>query len=138
MKIGEFELADFKGTKALVMNIEIRNITIKTLVILTISVLLFACVSAKTKMNTSLNVVYSGMTIQEFKNKVSNSTLVQMMDNFSCYKLEAQSAKFGEPGGYVYETRFFYFKDNKLYRIDEGTRATDLKIEIAKDISIHN
>jgi hypothetical protein len=60
-----------------------------------------------------------------------------MQDNFACYKLVKQSAKFGEPGGYVYQTRFFYFKDDKLYRIDEGTRATDLKIEIAKDITTH-
>ena len=72
------------------------------------------------------------MTLSEFKAKVKNSILVQMMDNFVCYKVSVQSAKFGEPGGYVYSTRFFYFRDNKLYRIDEGVRATDLKIEIEK------
>lgn len=54
-----------------------------------------------------------------------------MTENFVCYKLVKSNAKFGEPGGIVYQTRFFYFRDNKLYRIDEGTRATDLKIEIA-------
>ena len=72
------------------------------------------CVSVNTKMNSELNEVYSGMSLSDFKSKVRNTTLVQMEDNFSCYKLEKQSAKFGQPGGYVYETRFFYFKDNKL------------------------
>lgn len=99
--------------------------------------LLIGCGSVNSKMNKTLDEVYSGMTISEFKSKVKQSTLVQMADNFSCYKVTLQSAKFGEPGGYVYSTRFFYFKDNKLYRIDEGTRATDLKIEIEKDIKIH-
>tara|TARA_R110001592_G_scaffold107256_5_gene300386 strand:+ start:53 stop:577 length:525 start_codon:yes stop_codon:yes gene_type:complete len=98
---------------------------------------LTSCVSVKTKMNNSLEAVHTGMTITDFKNKVRGTTLVEMKDNYACYKLEKQSAKFGEPGGYVYETRFFYFKDDKLYRIDEGTRATDLKIEIAKDITNH-
>ncbi len=99
--------------------------------------LISGCVSVNTKMNNSLDEVYTGMTIFEFKSKVKNTTLVQMMDNFSCYKLSLQSAKFGEPGGYVYQTRFFYFKENKLYRIDEGVRATDLKIEIDKDVHVH-
>lgn len=98
---------------------------------------LVGCVTVNTKMNTTLNQVYPGMPTSAFKNKVPKSTLVQMTNNYVCYKLEQQSAKFGEPGGYVYSTRFFYFKDDKLYRIDEGTRATDLKIEIANDLKIH-
>jgi len=52
------------------------------------------------KMNKSLDNVYQGMTIQEFKQKVSKATLVQMMDNYSCYKYTTSSAKFGEQGGY--------------------------------------
>lgn len=99
--------------------------------------LLAGCTTVNTKMNTALNQVDPGMTISEFKSKVPKATLVQMEDNFACYKLEKQSAKFGEPGGYVYQTRFFYFKDRKLYRIDEGVRATDLKVEIANDLKIH-
>jgi hypothetical protein len=90
------------------------------------------CGSVNNKMNKKLDDVHSGMTIEEFKKAVPSATLVQMMDNFSCYKYTTSSAKFGEPGGYVYSTRFFYFRDNKLYRIDEGTRATDLKVEIEK------
>ena len=110
----------------------------KIICILIVANLLTGCVSVNTKMNNSLSEVYTGMAISEFKSKLSGATLVQMQDNFACYKLALQSAKFGEPGGYVYSTRFFYFKDDKLYRIDQGTRATDLKIEIAKDITIHS
>jgi hypothetical protein len=110
----------------------------KRLGILFAVVLLNGCVSVNTKMNIALQEVNTGMSISEFKSKVKNSILVQKEESFACYKLEKQSAKFGEPGGYVYQTRFFYFKGDKLYRIDEGTRATDLKIEIAQDITTHS
>jgi len=59
-----------------------------------------SCGSVNSKMNKSLDNVYQGMTIQEFKQKVSKATLVQMMDNYSCYKYTTSSAKFGEQGGY--------------------------------------
>jgi len=94
--------------------------------------LLVGCGAVNSKMNKTIDNIYPGMTVPEFKKVAPKSTLVQLMENFVCYKLSLQSAKFGEPGGYVYSTRFFYFRDNKLYRIDEGTRATDLKIEIEK------
>ena len=104
----------------------------KNLLFILITVSLLIGCTVNSKMNASLNEVYPGMTISDFKAKVTKSSLVQMSDNFVCYKLVKSNAKFGEPGGFVYQTRFFYFRDNKLYRIDEGTRATDLKIEIAK------
>ena len=110
----------------------------KVILILIAATVLTSCVSVKSKMNDSLNSVHIGMTISDFKSKVKGSILVEMKDNFTCYKLEKQSAKFGEPGGYVFETRFFYFKNTKLYRIDEGTRPTDLIIEIAKDITTNS
>jgi len=52
--------------------------------------------------------------------------------------LEHKSAQFGTPGGYVYARRFYYFKDNQLYKINEGERATDLKIEIQKTVDVTN
>ena len=106
----------------------------KLISLLFLSYLLVGCGSVNSKMNKTLDNIYIGMNIQEFKKVAPESTLVQLMENLACYKLSLQSAKFGEPGGYVYSTRFFYFRDNKLYRIDEGTRATDLKIEIDKTI----
>lgn len=95
-----------------------------------ISSLLFGCGGVNSKMNKTLDKVYPGMTIAEFKKTVKNEILVQMLENYCCYKIEVQRAKFGQEGGYRYATRFFYFKDNILYKIDEGERATDLKIEI--------
>jgi hypothetical protein len=106
--------------------------------VLIVIFLLNSCGSVDTKMDNALQGVNTGMSVSEFKNKVKKSTLVQKEVNYACYKLTKTSAKFGEPGGYVYQTRFFYFKDDKLYRIDEGTRATDLKIEIEQDISTHS
>lgn len=108
----------------------------KLISLLFLSYFLVGCGAVNSKMNKTLDNIQPGMTIQEFKKVAPKATLVQLMENLACYKLSLQSAKFGEPGGYVYSTRFFYFRDNKLYRIDEGTRATDLKIEIDK--TIHN
>jgi hypothetical protein len=90
------------------------------------------CGGVNSKMNKTLDSTYIGMTVEEFKQKTPKATLVQMMENYVCYKYAISRAKFGEPGGYEYSTRFFYFRDNKLYRIDEGAKATDLKIEIEK------
>lgn len=109
----------------------------KGLGILLASFLLNSCGSVDHKMDNAIQGVNTGMSISEFKTKVKSSTLVQKEENYACYKLTKTSAKFGEPGGYVYQTRFFYFKDDKLYRIDEGVRATDLKIEIAQDVTTH-
>lgn len=91
---------------------------------------------AERKMNRILDELYIGMSTKEFKSIAKKSTLVEMRGSYRCYKLTKSNAKIGEPRGYVYSTRFFYFKDDKLYRIDEGVRATDLKVEIEKDI--HN
>lgn len=112
--------------------------SMKHWITLSICILLIGCTTVNTKMNNALADVNTGMTIPEFKAKVKKASLVQTESNYSCYKLQKSSAKFGEPGGYVYQTRFFYFRDNKLYRIDEGVRATDLKIEIEQDINSHS
>ena len=103
-----------------------------TMVIIIASLNFTSCGSVDNKMNIKLDKLYQGMTISEFKRTVGNSTLVEMMDNYSCYKLKVSSAKFGAASGFVYSTRFIYFRNNKLYRIDEGVRATDLKVEIRK------
>ena len=100
---------------------------------LLIIILINSCVTVNDKMRTALSDIYPGMTISEFKNKVPKASLLQLIDNFVCYKLEI-SPKPGNltvgPNGYDSAIRFFYFKDGKLYRIDEGERSTDLKIEI--------
>ncbi|MBN8649988.1 MAG: hypothetical protein J0L67_01070 [Cytophagales bacterium] len=81
----------------------------KFLIVLAALALVIGCRSAKVRMNNCLEKVYLGMSVEDFKKIASKSTLVQAIDGFSCYKLEEQSAKFGEPGGYVYERRFFLF-----------------------------
>lgn len=106
--------------------------------IIMISIALAGCGSVSNKMTNATKDIETGMPLADFKRKLTSASMVQQEENYACYKLQKSSAKFGEPGGYVYETRFFYFKDNKLYRIDEGTRATDLKIEIQNDITTHS
>lgn len=110
----------------------------KIVKILLISIALVGCGSVSNKMTNATKDIETGMPLTDFKKKLPNANMVQQEQNYACYRLRKSSAKFGEPGGYVYETRFFYFKDNKLYRIDEGTRATDLKIEIQNDTTVHS
>ena len=109
----------------------------KVLGVLIVIFLVHSCGSVDIKMDKAIQGVNTGMSVADFKNIVTKSTLVQKEVNYACYKLTKTSEKFGEPGGRVYQTRFFYFKDDKLYRIDEGVRATDLKIEIAQDVTTH-
>ena len=101
----------------------------RKIILLTILIYTF-CGCGYIKMNEtkkSLNKAYTGITIEEFTKEFPGAILIEMEKNFACYKLRNTSYKFGGNNVLI---RFFYFKDNKLYRVDEGERATDLKIEI--------
>ena len=70
------------------------------------------------------------MTISEFKQNMKRISLVYLSEEYTCYKLTRRREKFGEPGGTVYATRFFYFRGDKLWKIDEGERAVDYRIRV--------
>ena len=94
---------------------------------------------AKERMNAILDQLYPTISVKDFKNivngeKKSQSSMVEMMDGYMSFKLQTEGPTKGYVGLEYYETRFIYFKDNSLYRIDEGERPTDLKIEIDKKI----
>lgn len=93
---------------------------------------LFSCSSVEQAMQKELEKVYIGMPVDEFKQKIKKATVVYLDDEYACYKLNKRYARFGDPNRYSYASRFFYFKQGKLWKIDEGERATDYRIRIDK------
>lgn len=104
------------------------NFLKKTIIL--IPFFLLSCGGAEKAMQQSLDNLYIGMSIPEFKKSCKNSSMVYLSEDYSCFKLKEKKAQFGEPGGYVYSTRFIYFKDGKLWKIDEGERAVDYRIRV--------
>jgi hypothetical protein len=104
--------------------------TLKNIILVLLPFFLLSCGGAEKAMQHSLDKLYIGMTIPEFKSQVIKSSMVYLSEDYSCFKLEESKAKFGEPGGYVSSTRFIYFKDGKLWKIDEGERSVDYRIRV--------
>lgn len=73
------------------------------------------------------------MPIEDFRKAIKKASVVYLDENYSCYKLNKRYAKFADPNHFSYTTRFFYFKENKLWRIDEGERATDYRIQVDRN-----
>ena len=94
----------------------------KTNILSLIAVILMVGCTSTGLMRRTLDKVYLGMSISEFKANARKPALVSMKDNFVCYRCQ-----------YIHEsvqTRFFYFKDDKLYQIDEGVREADVNIKV--------
>lgn len=102
----------------------------KAKLLLVLVILMCACGGVEKAIQKDLDKVYIGMSMSEFKKVVRKTSTVYLSDEYSCLKLQRSKAKFGQPGGYVYSTRFFYFQDDKLWRMDEGERAVDYRIKI--------
>src|SRR5690606_24868473 len=96
-----------------------QAIALSTLIVL---FALSSCGGAEKAIQRDLNKVYIGMTIPEFQKNMKRISLVYLSEDYTCYKLTRRREKFGEPGGTVYATRFFYFQGEKLWKIDEGER----------------
>ena len=101
----------------------------KYLITFIILIILSSC-SADKAMHKAMHQVEYGMSLEEFKEAFPKATLVGMEDGGMYYKLKIKKAQFGAAGGFVQSVRFFYFINNRLERIDEGVRATDVRIKI--------
>tara|TARA_R110002033_G_scaffold113972_2_gene158962 strand:+ start:1265 stop:1501 length:237 start_codon:yes stop_codon:yes gene_type:complete len=77
-------------------------------------------------MRKIIDKVYIGMPESEFKAKIDTEQLVEANSEITVYKV----VKSYYQEGLKYDYRFFYFKDNKLTRIDTGEKAVDLRIKI--------
>lgn len=83
--------------------------------------LLFAiAISTLTGCAAALHNTYSiGMSEEEFKDKNVGEKLMEMSEARTVYRLQQTN------GAY----QFVYFRDGKIYKVDEGVRSPDLVIE---------
>ena len=81
------------------------------------------------QMDKIMEKVYIGMPESEFKEKIVGEENVKMDKTISIYKVTASYYNFMMQYG-LEKTRFFYFTDNKLEKVDEGERALDYRIKI--------
>lgn len=95
-----------------------------------ITLFTISCGSVEQSMQKELDKVHIGMTIEEFKKAIPKSTVVYFDEMYTCYKLTKRYARFGDPNHFSYETRFFYFKDGSLWKVNEGEKAVDYRIKI--------
>lgn len=96
------------------------------------SIMVFvSCGGAERAMQKRLDKLYIGMTIPEFKKVMKDASTVYLSEDYSAFKVKKSRVKYGY--GYVFSTRFFYFQDGELWRIDEGERAVDYRIKVDKD-----
>jgi len=91
----------------------------KNILTVFIAILLVSCYSNKAP------AIRTGMTIEEFQKKAKYEELVTMDGEWMVYKAIY--------GFNAENTRFYYFKNNKLVKMDSGERATDYRIRIDKN-----
>ena len=66
--------------------------------------------------------ITSGMTIKDFRKEAKYEELVTMDGEWMIYKVIY--------GFNAQNTRFYYFKNNKLVKMDSGQRKTDYRVRI--------
>lgn len=79
-------------------------------------ILLISCYANKAP------VIRTGMTIEEFRKEAKYEELVTMDVEWMVYKVVY--------GFNADNIRFYYFKNNKLVKMDSGQRATDYRVRI--------
>ena len=104
----------------------------KNIILLTLGLLLFGCGATPKQFDDVMNRVYVGMSLSEFNQIEIKKELVVMSEEATVYKIVSTPWYDHDGADGTWRTRFFYFKNNKLSQVDEGERATDLKIEIKK------
>jgi len=113
--------------------IQMKKITI-TIILISISMLILSCGANPTKlMAKTMDKVYIGMPISEFKEKIVKEEVVVMNSEVTIFKVEIRTyndvlAMSGS--GWRSDHRYFYFENNKLVKVDRGERAVDYRIKI--------
>jgi hypothetical protein len=97
------------------------------IILLSFSTLIISCGANPTKlMAKTMDKVYIGMPIPEFKEKVKKVELLEMNEEVTIFrKVIIQSGL-----GLRRDHRYFYFENNKLVKVDKGERAIDYRIKI--------
>ncbi len=109
--------------------------TIKSIIILLLfTVLILSCGANPARdIAKTMDKVFLGMTINEFRQKIKDEELLIMKNEITIYKKNIKSYNYyayGIPVLTNTNTRFFYFEDNKLVKVDGGERALDYKVQI--------
>jgi hypothetical protein len=89
---------------------------IKNLLIIFIAIFFASCYATKSP------GIRTGMSVEEFQKNSKFEELVTMDGDWMVYKVI-----YGWNGE---NTRFYYFKNNKLVKMDSGERAADYRIRI--------
>lgn len=88
----------------------------KVISILVICFFYVSCLAVKAP------AVYTGMSISDFLKTAKHEELVSMSGGITIYRVQ-----YGYNGQ---EYRFYYFRDGKLYEMNEGVRKVDRRIQI--------
>ena len=106
------------------------------IILISISTLIINCGANPAKnISKTMDKVYIGMSINEFKEKVENEELIEMNQKVTIFKKNIKSYNhyfYGVPSLESVDTRFFYFENNKLVKVDAGERAVDYRVKIDK------
>jgi hypothetical protein len=107
-----------------------EKITI-TIILISISILILSCGANPTKlMAKTMDKVYIGMPISEFKEKIEKEELVEMNEKVTIFRKVIKTYN-DTPGiGWRRDHRYFYFENNKLVKVDKGERAVDYRIKV--------
>ena len=105
------------------------------IILLSFMALILSCGANPTKlMNKTLDQVYIGMPLSEFKEKIDKEILVEANPRVTVYKVHHRTYNDAHVvlsgSGWRQDIRFFYFIDGKLNSIDMGERAVDYRIKI--------
>jgi len=88
----------------------------KFILTILLSFFLISCYSTKAP------IIMTGMSIETFLKNTKYEELVKLDGEWAIYKVKY--------GWNAENTRFYYFKNNKLVKMDSGQRATDYRIRI--------
>ncbi|EMY81085.1 hypothetical protein pgond44_08752 [Psychroflexus gondwanensis ACAM 44] len=104
------------------------------IILISISTLILSCAANPARnIAKTMDKVYIGMSISEFKEKIEKEELVEMNVKVTIFKKVIQSYNhyaYGLPLLERTDIRFFYFENNKLVKVDEGERAVDYRVKI--------
>lgn len=101
------------------------------ILLLSFSTLIVSCGANPTKlMAKTMDIVYIGMSISEFKEIVEKEELVEMNEQVTIFRIVIKTYN-DIPGiGWRSNHRSFYFENNKHVKVDKGERAIDYRIKI--------
>ena len=107
---------------------------LNVIALIIISIILVSCGANPAKnIAKVIDKVYIGMPLSEFKEKVEKEELVVMNNKMTVFKTVIKSYNYyyyGLPILSSVDTKFFYFENNKLIKVDEGERAVDYRVKI--------